>query len=112
MNNTGQIPVAYMNPSTAMADPSAALYIWPITRTISLRHNDQAIQDFLDAGAREYDTARRGKIYEDMMEYLYEKCYAVPVAFPEFAYGLNANITGFEFSPSGVPDLTKIRFTN
>ncbi|MDR1210803.1 MAG: ABC transporter substrate-binding protein [Spirochaetaceae bacterium] len=112
MNNTGQIPVAYMNPSTAMADPSAALYIWPITRTISLRHGDQKIQDFLDAGAREYDTARRAKVYEDMMDYLYEKCYAIPGAFPEFAYGLNANITGFEFNPSGVPDLTKIRFTN
>jgi peptide/nickel transport system substrate-binding protein len=112
LNNTGKIQIAHMNPSTAMADPSAALLIWPLARTISLRHGDQKVQDYLDAGQREYDVASRTKIYNDMMDYLNEKLYAIPVAFPQYAYGLNANITGFEFNPSGVPNLTKIRFKN
>lgn len=110
MNNAGQLTAALMTPSVAIADPSAALILYPITRTISLRHNDQHIQDLLDAGSSTYDESERVRIYEELQDYLQSMTYTVPVAYPTFAFGTAANVTGFNFEPSQIPDLTTVSF--
>ena len=110
MNNSGKLTAALMTPNVAIGDPAAALILWPITRTISLRHNDQHIQDLLDAGSSTYDEAERVKIYQELQDYLQSMTYTVPVAFPTFAYGLAAYVDGFVFQPSQIPDLTSVCF--
>lgn len=110
MNNTGKLTAALMTPNVAISDPAAALILWPISRTISLRHNDQHIQDLLDAGSSTYDENERIKIYQELQDYLASKTYTVPVAFPTFAYGVASNVDGFVFQPSQIPDLTTISF--
>lgn len=108
MNNSGELTACLLTPSVAISDPAAALILWPITRTISLRHNDAHIQDLLDQGSSAYDDAARVKAYEELQDYLYEKTYTVPVAYTKFAFGIRDNVDGFEFSSSQVPDLTKV----
>jgi peptide/nickel transport system substrate-binding protein len=110
MNNGGKLTAALLTPAVAIADPSAALLLWPITRTISLRHNDRKIQDLLDAGSSTYDTAKRVEIYQKLQDYLFEKTYSVPVAYTKFAFGAQASVQGFPFEPSQVPDLTRVYF--
>ncbi|MEG0752210.1 MAG: ABC transporter substrate-binding protein [Angelakisella sp.] len=110
MNNGGQLTAALMTPSVAIADPSAALILFPINRTISLRHNDQHIQDLLDKGASTYNNDERTAIYGELQDYLFEKTYTVPVAYTKFAFGTQSYVSGFDFVPSQVPDLTKVRF--
>ncbi len=110
LNNDGKCPAASMAPTVAMADPDAGLMIWPIYRTISIRHNDQHIQDLLDKGRETYAEADRVAIYGELQDYLFEKCYSIPLAFPRAAFGTRAYITGLEFAPSLVPDLTQVKF--
>jgi peptide/nickel transport system substrate-binding protein len=110
LNNTGKVSTAHMSPTVAIADPDAALMIWPTWRTISIRHNDQHVQDLLDAGRSTYDDEERAKIYGELQDYLFSKTYSIPVAFPKAAFGTRNYIEGLEFSPSLVPDMTTIRF--
>lgn len=109
-NNSGNLEISYMNTNASIPDPSAALLVWPLNRTISLRHHDQVIQDYLDAGSREYDEAKRVKIYNDLMDYFNEKYYTIPIAFEKGAFGASKNVTNFPYAPSNVPDLTRIQF--
>ena len=110
LNNDGRIHSAIMAPTIAMADPDAGLTIWPVHRTISIRHNDQHVQDLLDAGRTTWNEAERIAIYHELQEYLFYMTYSIPVAFPRIAFGTRSNIYGMQFAPSGVPDLTQIRF--
>lgn len=110
MNNNGQLTVSLLTPSVSISDPAAALILWPITRTISLRHNDQHIQDLLDAGSSTYDEAERIEIYQELQDYLQEMTYTVPVAYPTFAYGITSAVQGFVFQSSQIPDLTTVHF--
>ncbi len=110
LNNEGKVPAASMAPTVAIADPDAGLMIWPIYRTISIRHNDQHVQDLLDKGRATYNESERIAIYQELQEYLQEKCYSIPLAFPRAAFGTRSYITGLEFAPSLVPDLTQVRF--
>ncbi len=110
MNNNGLVSVAHMSPTVAIADPDAALMIWPTWRTISIKHNDQHVQDLLDAGRSTYDDANRAEIYGELQDYLFSKTYNIPIAFPKAAFGTRGNIGGLAFAPSFVPDLTQIKF--
>ncbi|MPM16941.1 Heme-binding protein A [bioreactor metagenome] len=110
MNNAGKLTAALMTPNVAISDPAAALILWPITRTISLRHNDQHIQDLLDAGSSTYNEEERIKTYQELQDYLASQTYTVPIAFPTFAYGVASNVDGFVFQPSQIPDLTTVSF--
>lgn len=110
MNNGGKLTAALLTPNVAIADPAAALILWPINRTISLRHNDQHIQDLLDLGTSTYDEDERVKIYEELQDYLASKTYTVPISYPTFAYGVSSAVQGFQFQPSQIIDLTTISF--
>ncbi len=110
MNNNAKLTASLMTPNVPIADPVAALILWPISRTISLRHNDQHIQDLLDAGASTYDEAQRIAIYQELQDYLYANTYTIPIAYTTFAFGVNDNVDGFIFQPSLVPDLTTVSF--
>lgn len=109
-NNAGELEVAYMNTNATIADPTAALLVWPLARTISLRHGDQKIEDYLNAGSQEYDTEKRISIYHDLMDYLNEKYYTIPVAFEMGAFGAGKSVTNLPYDPSNVPNLTRIAF--
>ncbi len=109
-NNAGELEVSYMNTAATIPDPTAALLVWPLSRTISLRHNDQTIQDYLDKGSQEYDSEARVAIYNELMDYFNEKYYTIPIAFEKGAFGASKSITNLPYYPSNVPDLTRIQF--
>lgn len=109
-NNGGTLTAALLTPNIAVGDPAVALILYPITRTISLRHGDPHVQDLLDRGASTYDIAERVEIYQELQEYLYEKTYTVPIAYPTIAFGIRNNVENFRFSPSQVPDLRAVSF--
>lgn len=111
MNNNGELPMTVMANGSSISDPAVALSAWPLERTISLRHNDQHIQDLLDQGERTYAMEDRIKIYEELQDYLWEKLYILPLAYPLSGYGARANIGNFDFVASGVPDFAEIEFT-
>ena len=111
MNNNGELPMTVMANSASIIDPASALIAWPLSRTISLRHNDQHVQDLLDAGERTYAMEDRIKIYEELQDYLWEKLYILPLAYPITGYGARANIGNFEYVPTGIPDFAAIEFT-
>jgi peptide/nickel transport system substrate-binding protein len=109
LNNGGECPAAIMAPTVAMADPDAGLTVWPVYRPISIRHGDERVQELLDLGRSNYNEEERVKIYEELQDYLFEKCYSIPVAFPRAAFGASADIAGLDFTPSLVPDLSLVR---
>lgn len=108
MNNNGELTACLLTPSVAISDPAAALILWPITRTISLRHNDQHVQDLLDKGSSAYEEGERTAAYQELQDYLNDQTYTLPVAYTKFAFGIQDYVQGFEFSSSQVPDLTKV----
>ena len=110
MNNNGELPMTVMANSASIPDPASALIAWPLSRTISLRHNDQHIQDLLDQGERTYAMEDRVKIYGELQDYLWEKLYLLPLAFPITGYGARSNIQNFDFVPTGIPDFAAITF--
>lgn len=111
MNNAGELPMTVMANSATISDPASALIAWPLSRTISLRHNDQHIQDLLDAGIQTYEMADRVEIYGELQDYLWEKLYLLPLAYPMRGWGAKASITNFPFVSTGIPDLASIEFT-
>ena len=108
MNNAGELTVALMTPNIAISDPAIALILYPITRTISLRHGNQHIQDLLDKGAMTYDTEARIAIYQELQQFLFERLYTIPMAYPTAAFGLRGNVEGFTFDPSQVPNFRTV----
>lgn len=110
MNNAGELPMTVMANGASIPDPANALIAWPLSRTISLRHNDQHIQDLLDAGVQTYDMAERAEIYGELQDYLFEKIYLLPLAYPMKAYACTADIQNFGYVASGIPDLSAIQF--
>lgn len=110
LNNSGAIAVSLMTNTAAINDPSAALLAWPIARTISVRHNDQKVQDYLDKGISTYDVEERIRVYGELQDYLAEHLYTFPIAFPGNAYGASAQIKNLPFYPNVIPDLTVVEF--
>ena len=111
MNNAGELPMTVMSNSATILDPASALVAWPLARTISLRHNDQHVQDLLDAGEQTYALEDRIPIYEELQDYLWDKLYLLPLAYPERGYAASATVVNFEFVSTGIPDFTGIEFT-
>lgn len=111
MNNAGELPMTVMSNSATILDPASALIAWPLSRTISLRHNDQNVQDLLDAGVQTYSMEERVPIYEELQDYLWEKLYLLPLAYPQKGYAASATITNFPFVSTGIPDFAAIEFT-
>lgn len=111
MNNNGELNVSFMTTTAALADPTAALLIWPIARTISVRHGDQHIQDLLDKGATTYDVEERKAIYGELQDYLWEKMYCMPVAFVQQAYGAQSYVENLPFYPNLRLELDRVTFS-
>lgn len=110
LNNSGAIAVSLMTNTAAINDPSAALLAWPIARTISVRHNDQKVQEYLDKGISTYNTDERVAVYQELQDYLASKLYTFPIAFPGNAYGISAVVKNLPFYPNVIPDLTLVTF--
>jgi peptide/nickel transport system substrate-binding protein len=112
MNNSGKLTASLLTPNVPVGDPAAALILWPINRTISLRHNDNHIQELLDKGSSTYDTNERITVYQELQDYLFANTYTVPIAYPTFALGIRNNVKGFSFDPSQVPNLKTVSFSH
>lgn len=110
MNNAGELPMTVMANSATIVDPASALIAWPLSRTISLRHNDQHIQDLLDAGIQTYAMEDRIPIYQELLDYLWENIYLLPLSYPERGYAAQSDITNFPFVSTGIPDFAEIEF--
>ena len=110
MNNAGELPMTVMSNSATILDPASALVAWPLARTISLRHNDQHVQDLLDEGERTYAMEDRIPIYEELQDYLWENLYLLPLAYPERGYAASGTVENFDFVSTGIPDFTVIEF--
>lgn len=110
MNNAGEITMALMTNTASIADPSAALIAWPSSRTISLRHGDSHIDDLLEKGQQTYDEEERVAIYQELQDYLWDKMYTIPIAFPKGAYGARSTVANLPFYPDLMPDLTRVQF--
>lgn len=109
-NNNGEIPCALMTNTAVIPDPDAALLAWPTHRTISLRHNDTHIDELLEKGKSIYDSAERQAVYEELQDYLWEKMYTIPIAFPRGAYGATSQVANLPFYANLCPDLTRVKF--
>jgi len=110
MNNAGELPMTVMSNSATILDPASALVAWPLSRTISLRHNDQNVQDLLDAGVQTYAMEDRVPIYEELQDYLWENLYLLPLGYPERGYAASASLVNFPFVSTGIPDFAEIGF--
>lgn len=110
--NAGEYQVTHTGATAAINDPDAALLIWPLWRTIPLRHKDQKIQDFLDKGVTTYDPQKRKVIYQDMMKYCFDQTYVIPLAYLEFAFGAGKNVQNLKFAPDNVPNLANVKFAD
>ena len=94
--------------NASSGDPDHAMSTWAIGYAGILNCNDQHIQELLDAGRAEYDAEKRKAIYEELQQYCWNSYYSVPLVFAYISYACRDNVKGFEFDPSGLPDLTKI----
>lgn len=110
MNNNGELPMTVMANNATILDPASALIAWPLSRTISLRHNDQHVQDLLDKGVQTYDMEERMAIYGELQDYLWEKLYLLPLAYPISGYACRSNITNFDYVATSIPDFAEIEF--
>ncbi|HHX30118.1 MAG TPA: hypothetical protein GX720_02695, partial [Clostridiaceae bacterium] len=59
-----------------------------------------------------YDMEERIPVYEELQDYLWEKLYLLPLAYPINGYGASASITNLDFVPTGIPDFAQIQFSN
>ena len=110
MNNAGEITMALMTNTASIPDPAAALIAWPTSRTISLRHGDSHIDELLQKGQQTYAEDERIAIYQELQDYLWDRTYTIPIAFPKGAYGARADVTNLPFYPDLMPDLTRVQF--
>lgn len=111
MNNNAELTVSLLSTTAAIPDPTAVLLIWPTTRTISIRHNDQHVQDLLDQAVSSYDPAEREATYGELQSYLWEQFYAFPVCHPQEAYGCRSNVQNLPFYPNLVMELDRVTFS-
>lgn len=111
MNNNAELNVSLLSTTASMADPSAALLLWPVARTISIRHNDQVVQDYLDEGLKTYDQEKRAEVYGELQEYLWEKFYAVPVCHTQAGYGCASYVENLPFYPNLIYELEYVTFS-
>ncbi len=110
MNNSGKLPLTVMANGAVIPDPDIALLAWPTFRTISLRHNDKHVDELLEKGKSVYAMKDRIPVYQELQDYLWDKLYLLPLAYPTTAYGASSNITNIVFDAGAVPDLTGIQF--
>ena len=44
----------------------------------------------------------------DLQTYLWDKCYGVPLCFPNVTYGTLSGVEGFHHHPGSTPDLATV----
>lgn len=106
--NAGQVQVAIATTNAVSGDPENALMIWRSTAVNAIQACDPKIDEYLDAGAKEFDAAKREAIYKEAQQYLWDKDYCVPVCFPNVVYGISNKVEGFQCHPGSTPDLAKV----
>lgn len=106
--NAGQVQVAMASTNAVSGDPDNALMIWRTTAVNAIQACDPKIDEFLDAGAKEFDTEKRAEIYKEAQQYLWDMDYSIPVCFPNVTYGCSNKVTGLDCNPGSTPDLAKV----
>ena len=106
--NAGQVQVAIASSNAVSGDPDNALMIWRTTAVNAIQACDPEIDTYLDAGGQEFEEAGRTQIYKELQTYLWDKCYGVPLCFPNVTYGTLSGVEGFHHHPGSTPDLATV----
>lgn len=106
--NVGEVQIAMASTNAVSGDPDNALMIWRTTAVNAIQACDPQIDAYLDEGAKEFDSVKRAEIYEEAQQYLRDKDYCVPIAFPNVTYGCSNQVENLECSPGSTPDLAKV----
>lgn len=106
--NAGQVQVAIASSNAVSGDPDNALMIWRTTAVNAIQACDPEIDKYLDAGGQEFEDTPRKQIYQEVQTYLWDKCYGIPLCFPNVTYGTSSKVEGFQHHPGSTPDLATV----
>ncbi len=105
----GEIMMYSATESAATGDPDNALYFYK-DGTTGRSHNDDHIRELIAKGRQTYDNVERTKIYNELVDYLWDYCGRIPIAYNSVIYGTRSNIENFNPEPGYVPDFTTVTF--
>ena len=106
--NAGDVQIAMASTNAVSGDPDNALMIWRTTAVNAIQACDPKIDEYLNAGASEFDAEKRAEIYKEAQQYIWDQDYAVPVCFPNVTYATRSNVSGLQCNPGSTPDLAKV----
>ncbi len=106
----GSVGIGITSSTPTTGDPDHALMPWPSSYKSFLRVNDPKIDEFLNAGKRTYDPAKRAKVYNAAMDYMWTRYCMIPISFTNAIYATAAYVENFDCSPGNTPDLSKVTF--
>ena len=69
-----------------------------------------AIDVLIDAGAREFDDAKRGAIYKEAQELVNKELPWMYICYGETVVGMKKNVTGFDIAPTYAQKFGKVGF--
>ena len=106
--NAGEVQIGMASTNAVSGDPDNAMMIWRTTAVNAIQACDPKIDEYLNAGASEFDTEKRAEIYKEVQQYMWDQDYAVPVCFPNVTYATRSNVSGLQCNPGSTPDLAKV----
>lgn len=106
--NAGEVQIGMASTNAVSGDPDNAMMIWRTTAVNAIQACDPKIDEYLNAGASEFDTEKRAEIYKEVQQYMWNQDYAVPVCFPNVTYATRSNVSGLQCNPGSTPDLAKV----
>ena len=73
-------------------------------------YGNPALDALIDAGAHEFDDAKRGAIYKEAQELVNKELPWMYICYGETVVGMKKNVTGFEIAPTYAQRFAKIGF--
>lgn len=105
----GEIMMYSATESAASGDPDNAMYFYK-DGTTGRSHNDDYIRGMIAKGRQTYDEAERTQIYNELVDYLWEYCGRLCIAYNSVIYGARSNVKNFSPEPGYVPNFATVTF--
>lgn len=105
----GEIMMFSATESAASGDPDNAMYFYK-DGTTGRSHNDDHIRELIVEGCQTYDEAERTKIYNELVDYLWEHCGRILIAYNSVIYGIRSDVENFNPDPGYVPNFATVTF--
>lgn len=105
----GEIMMFSATESAASGDPDNAMYFYK-DGTTGRSHNDDHIRELIVKGCQTYDEAERTKIYNELVDYLWEHCGRILIAYNSVIYGIRSDVQNFNPDPGYVPNFATVTF--